>query len=225
MMNFLKKNALIGVMLLGIFALSFALHVEAQIKSETPNAIDPFCTGGDAEPNMQAVCTKLAGGGKTWEEAATFSINRIMRKANTSVTPLLATIEAKLSPSMEAFKKSQIVDVCKNSYQEAIENLQKCRTLIKDGPFSDYGSTLTSISTCVEDCLNAIFEENGQHIEEAFKFTKRIQKLVDVALIISKKDPRLENYNVRLAKGEFKDSPGDPSLIGPINQNFYGANP
>ncbi|GAA0146576.1 hypothetical protein LIER_06497 [Lithospermum erythrorhizon] len=212
-MSFNKKHVSL-VMLLGIFALSFAIHADANQQS----AINPFCTEGDVTPQMRALCTKMIGSATKWDQAAIASVNRISRKANRSVKHLLSTIEAKLAPSVPISKKSQIMQICKKGYQEAIEGLQECSSLITVGPFTSYATTLTSIYTSFEDCKDAIVEEKTQpEIFEVTRFTKSIQRLVDVALIISKKDPRAAEYNDKLSKGEFKDSAGDPSLIGPIN--------
>ncbi|GAA0162022.1 hypothetical protein LIER_18211 [Lithospermum erythrorhizon] len=226
MTNFNMKNISFGVVVvLGIFFHTLAFHADAaQAPAAQPNN---FCTGGtDVTQEIKDLCTNVVGAAKTWEEAALASVKHLSTDAIKAMKPLITTIDQKLVKSIAISDRAQIVQICKDGYQQATDGLKKCPNLITVGPFTDYESTLTSIYTAIEDCKNAIIDEKGQtEIPEVTKFTTDIRKLADVALVIAKKDPRVAQYGASLAKGDFKDSAGDPSLIGPISNTFYGATP
>ncbi|GAA0187378.1 hypothetical protein LIER_34666 [Lithospermum erythrorhizon] len=174
----MKNKLSLGVMVIAIFVGSIILPASAQ------SYINKVCVD-EMTNEVLPLCPKIISGANTWDQAATWSINRLLRLINRQVTPVLATLEAKLLPSTPPEKKAQIVKACKDSYGDVVASLTTAKTFIKRDPYEEFSPNVMYASQCYADCRERILEVKGQpEIAEVNKFNHHINNILDVIITI-----------------------------------------
>ncbi|XP_027152625.1 uncharacterized protein LOC113752757 [Coffea eugenioides] len=161
------------------FSLLSLAIVTLLLASQNADALIPvnqFCKTA----TYKILCTRMVHGATNLQDASASAIKVAIHVANKirALTPVVVQAASDLDPTM----KSQIVDTCKESFENTIEDLNLSLDLLRQG---DMGGVGTRLSAAFDsDCLDAL-KEQGVAVPSLVRIYSRFEKVMDNSLAVA----------------------------------------